>query len=94
MPFYFMYADSGPGHQSHSEKYFFSEYTLSDDELHERWDDWTNERYLRDPKGSAWILTEIKPAAHELLTESYEREIQRATLALNALKLIPLEQEK
>ena len=53
MPFYYMYANSGPGHQSRSDTYFFSEYTLSEQDLHDRWDDWVTERYISNPKGSA-----------------------------------------
>ena len=90
MPFYFMYANSGPGHQSHHENYFYAEHELSPGELEERWGDWVNERYYRNPKGSAWILTEIGPGAYNMLKEGYERDIQRATTALEALQSLPL----
>lgn len=69
MPWYRVYADHGPGHQSHTESYIYRNKPLTKEERESEWEQLVYDRHLNDAIGKVDL---VKRVPEHILAEKIE----------------------
>jgi len=83
---YKLYADYGPGHQSHSEEYISSYKILKGVAAGEIWSEWAEDKGFDDAVGNIKLVRKLPEKVRLRKIEEYKDEYCNARDMLNALK--------